>query len=183
MYEYFRGKVTFVGSDYIIIEVNDVGYKVLVVDNDYKINDCVKIYLYYYFSDNIKILYGFKSFIEREVFVRFINLKNIGIKTAYNILKSDKYDHILNAAFNKNYDFLLTLNKINESNVDLLIKSLNTINFTKKIDIDKIYYATLKELDYKDEQIYKSYKKLNSSLPISIKIKEGIRLIESGDIR
>lgn len=183
MYDYFKGKIIFVANDYIVIEVNNIGFKILVVDNDYKINDFVKVYLYYYFSDNIKLLYGFKSYIEREVFNKFINLKNIGIKTAFNILKNDKYDLIINAALNKNYDFLLSLNKINETNVEQLIKSLSSINYSKKIDIDKIYYVTLKELDYKDEQIYNSYKKLNPNLPINIKIKEGIRLIESGEIR
>ena len=183
MYEYFKGKVMNVTSEFIIIECNNIAYKIYITEHNYKLGESVVIYSYLYINENARILFGFKSTLEREVFYKLLSLKNIGIKTAFSILKNDNYELILNAAFNNNYDFLLSLNKISEKNVDLLIKNLKLISYRNCFKINKIYYSTLKGLDYSDFDIYKSYQLVNKELPINLMIKEGINIIESRDLK
>ena len=183
MYEYFKGKVINVTSECIIIECNNIAYKIYITEHNYKLGENVVIYSYLYINENARILFGFKSTLEREVFYKLLSLKNIGIKTAFSILKNDNYELILNAAFNNNYDFLLSLNKISEKNVDLLIKNLKLISYKNCFKINEIYYSTLKGLDYSDFDIYKSYQLVNKKLPISLMIKEGINIIESRDLK
>ena len=77
----------------------------------------------------------------------------------------------------------MSLNKISEKNVDLLIKNLKLISYRNCFKINEIYYSTLKGLDYSDFDIYKSYQLVNKELPISLMIKEGINIIESRDLK
>ena len=182
MYEYMKGKIILVTENYIILEVGNIAYRIYVTRNSFKLNSCVLLYIYYYCSENIKQLYGFKQKIEREVFQKLINLKSIGIKTAFNILKNDSYETILAAVYNMNYDFLLSLNKINEKNVDSLIKEIKSIKYKDNFSIDNQFYVSLKSLDYNDSDIYKSYKLINKDQPINLMIKEAIKIIESGGL-
>lgn len=182
MYEYIKGKVVDVSNSYAVLETGSFAYKIFLTNKSLKVGDVATIYIYYYFNESVRELYGFRSLIEREVFTKLISIKSIGIKTAFIILKNDNYDIILNAALNNNYDFLLTLNKINEKNIDQLIKSLNSIKFNDVIKIDNSYYSALKTLDYTDADIYKSFRKVDKNQSINLMIKEGIRLIESGDL-
>lgn len=183
MYEYLKGKVVYVTNEFIILECNNVAYKIYITESKFEINENLVIYVYLHINDNSRSLFGFKSRLEREVFYKFLLLKNIGVKTAFNIVKNDNYELILDAAFNCNYDFLLTLNKINENNVDLLIKSLKSVSYKNFFKIDEIYYSTLKGLDYSDSEIYKSYKLVDKELSSNLMIKEGIKIIESGDLK
>jgi len=182
MYEYMKGKVVYIGTDYIIIDNSGVGYKIYTTSLNYVINQEVVLYLYLFIGDNLRCLYGFNSKLEREVFLKFLQVKSIGVKTAFGIVKDDNYDLILSSAFSDNYDFLLTLNKINEKNVDFLIKNLKTISYKNFYKIDENYYKTLKSLDYADNDIYKSYKLVNKNQPNNLMVKEGIRIIEGGDL-
>lgn len=183
MYEYIKGKVVDISSEYIIVENNNFAYRIYITEKSYKLDESILIYIYLYISDNSRLLYGFKTRLEREVFYKLLQLKSIGIKTAFNILRNDNYELILNAAFTNNYDFLLTINKISEKNVDLLIKTLKTISYNNFYKIDETYYLALKQLDYSDSSIYKSYQRVNKNLSSNLMIKEGIRLIESGDLQ
>lgn len=183
MYEYIKGKVVDISSEYIIVENNNFAYRIYITEKSYKLDESVLIYIYFYISDNSRLLYGFKTKLEREVFYKLLQLKSIGIKTAFNILRNDNYELILNAAFTNNYDFLLTINKISEKNVDLLIKTLKTISYNNFYKIDETYYLALKQLDYSDSSIYKSYQRVNKNLSSNLMIKEGIRLIESGELQ
>lgn len=182
MYEYIKGKVVSTSNDYVVIETGSFAYKVFMTNTSLIVGNVEVIYIYYYFNESTRQLYGFKTVIEREVFTKIIGLKSIGIKTAFSILKSDSYEVILNAAFNNNYDYLLTLNKINEKNIDQLIKSLSSIRFNAIFQIDEKYFNALKTLDYNDSEIYKSFSLVNKNQPVNLMIKEGIKIIEKGDL-
>lgn len=183
MYEYMKGIVIKRTDDYIILDVQNIAYRIYITKKYFKENDMALYYLFYFVNDNQRLLYGFVNTLERDVFLKLISIKSIGIKTAISILKNDDYEIILNAAFNGNYDFLLTLNKINENNVDILIKNLKTISYKDNFSIDKNYYNSLKSLEYSERDIYKSYKIVNKNQPINLMIKEGIKIIESGDLK
>ena len=181
MYEYMKGKIIKTDSDSLILEVGNIAYKIYVTNNNYCINNNVLLYIYYFSNENVRLIYGFSSDIERDVFSKILNIRNIGIKTAFNILKNDRYDTILDAAFSENYDFLLSLNKINEDNVELLVKSLKQVSYNGDFVMNKEYYSSLKALDYSDSIIFKTYKLINKNMPLNLMIKESINIIEAGD--
>ena len=60
MYDFFVGKVTSISENYIILEVNNIGYKIYLTDSsNIKLNYFIKIYIYNHVSDSINYLYGF----------------------------------------------------------------------------------------------------------------------------
>ena len=107
MYEYMKGIVIKRTDDYIILDVQNIAYRIYITKKYFKENDMALYYLFYFVNDNQRLLYGFVNTLERDVFLKLISIKSIGIKTAISILKNDDYEIILNAAFNGNYDFCL----------------------------------------------------------------------------
>ena len=97
MYDYFFGKIVTVSDNYIIIDVNNVGYKVYLTSNqDIKLNYFIKLYIYNHINDSINNLYGFIKKIDRDVFIKLLEVKNIGVKSAFNILKKYNLDELFN---------------------------------------------------------------------------------------
>ena len=47
----------------------------------------IRIFIYNHVTDSINQLYGFKSKIERDIFTKLIEVKKIGVKSAFVILR------------------------------------------------------------------------------------------------
>ena len=75
MYEYLTGLVTVVAPQYIVVDVNGVGYKLLVANPyRYQENRTKKVQVYVYQAvreDNIS-LFGFTDQNEKNLFIIFI---------------------------------------------------------------------------------------------------------------
>ena len=83
MYSYMIGKVALQESVYIILEVNNIGYKIYVA-NPYSfiIGEEIKVFLYQQIKEDEHSLFGFKSDLEREFFLKLISVKGVGPKIA-----------------------------------------------------------------------------------------------------
>ena len=87
MYGYIKGKITYVTSNYIIIDNNGIGYIIFVANPySYEENKEYLIYTYNYINENENSLYGFISMDEKELFLKLINVKGLGPKTAMPML-------------------------------------------------------------------------------------------------
>ena len=63
MYEYLKGKITKQFANYIVVDVNGVGYKVFT-PNPYKftLNEEMTVYIYSHVREDEYSLYGFSAF-------------------------------------------------------------------------------------------------------------------------
>lgn len=62
MYEYIKGTIEEVETNYIVIDNNGVGYLTYVANPySYKINEQYKVYIYEYVREDEHSLYGFKT--------------------------------------------------------------------------------------------------------------------------
>ncbi len=81
MYEYLTGLVTVVAPQYIVVDVNGVGYKLLVANPySYQEDRTKKVQVYVYQAvreDNIS-LFGFTDQNEKKLFMQLINVSGIG---------------------------------------------------------------------------------------------------------
>ena len=83
MYAYLLGIVTEQEKNYIVVEINQIGYKVTTPNPFvFSIGEDIKIYTYQYVREDILELYGFKAKEEKELFLRLISVKGIGPKGA-----------------------------------------------------------------------------------------------------
>ncbi|ERL65482.1 Holliday junction branch migration protein RuvA [Schleiferilactobacillus shenzhenensis] len=89
MYEFFTGTVAAVHTDYIVLAVHGVGYK-LIVPNPYRFTsgaENVTVYVEQTLRDNIGLtLYGFADLDEKVMFQHLVSVTGIGPKSALAIL-------------------------------------------------------------------------------------------------
>jgi len=110
MYFSFKGPITYLGEDYIVIEVNDIGYQVYVPHvSDYSLGEVTKVYLYNVVREDEQYLAGFSSIREKEAFVALISVKGIGPRTALNALSATNADDLFNAIAANNVTYLKKL--------------------------------------------------------------------------
>ena len=90
MYAYFKGKLAYVGDDSIILDVHDVGYRILLSPASIaflpQIGEKVKLYTYTSVREDAIWLYGFLNHEDLEIFKKCITVSGIGPKGGMSIL-------------------------------------------------------------------------------------------------
>src|ERR1035438_9289828 len=84
-----NGKLSEKLIDSVILDVNGVGYGLLVPQETYNkvaVADEVKLYIYEHIRESIYDLYGFSEIETKELFIKLINVNGVGPKVALNIL-------------------------------------------------------------------------------------------------
>lgn len=109
MYEYLTGIVTVVEPRYIVVEVNGVGYRLLVA-NPYRYHvdkqQRVTVYVYQAVRDDDISLFGFNDGDEKQLFLQLINVSGIGPKSALAILANPDHEGLINAIANDDVKYL-----------------------------------------------------------------------------
>lgn len=175
MFYFLKGKIVLIESDYVVIDVNNIGYQVLVTrPNDYIINEDITLYTYQVVREDEQYLVGFKTIEEKNVFLSLIKVKGLGPKTAMNALSGTTPKEILAAISSNNVAYLkklpglgtkaanqiildlkgeLTGNKGNPKQYEEVYESLKQLGF-KGAAIDRVL-ATINEPDASTEDIIK----------------------------
>lgn len=109
MYEYLFGKLVALHPSYLVLDVNGVGYHILMA-NPFRLTDQLnkEIQLYVYQSvsqDNIS-LFGFRQLEEKNLFLKLINVSGIGPKSALSILANDDHAGLIHAIEAEDTKFL-----------------------------------------------------------------------------
>lgn len=86
MYEYLTGMISIVAPQYIVIDVNGVGYKLLVA-NPYRFQEDpttkVRVYVYQAVRDDNIALFGFVDQAEKRLFMQLINVSGSARKVPW----------------------------------------------------------------------------------------------------
>lgn len=91
MFSYIIGDVKFLGQDYIVLENNNIGYKILMPTKSISsltINENHKIYTEFVVREDGVYLYGFLSIDQLEMFLYLNSVSSIGPKASLSILSS-----------------------------------------------------------------------------------------------
>jgi holliday junction DNA helicase RuvA len=90
MIAYLKGTIKYIFENYIILDVNNVGYKVFAGYSllAKKLGSELEVFTYHNLREDAEDLFGFINFNELEFFEKLISVKGIGPKTAMNILSS-----------------------------------------------------------------------------------------------
>ncbi|MCL5438836.1 MAG: Holliday junction branch migration protein RuvA [Patescibacteria group bacterium] len=95
-----KGIVEFKDYPYVFVDVNGVGYKVLLANNllsKLNIGDKVKFFTHSHIREDVFDLYGFLSIDELKLFERIIGVDGVGPKTAMSVFSIGSKDEIINA--------------------------------------------------------------------------------------
>ena len=86
-----RGEVLHVGKDYVVIDVNGVGYQVGVSQRhmaELGEGELVRIWTHLVHREDAMLLFGFPTLEERELFLLLNSVSGIGAKTALGVLSA-----------------------------------------------------------------------------------------------
>ena len=89
MYAYLKGTVSYTEPDAVILDVNNVGYRVYVPNTllaALNVGDMITLYTYTCVREDAFILYGFESRDDLELYKMLINVSGIGPKMGISIL-------------------------------------------------------------------------------------------------
>lgn len=182
MYEYIKGKIRNIESNYIVLENNGIGY-LIYVGNPYSFKEDEEtiIYLYQYVREEEISLYGFKTFEEKSLFLKLINVKGLGCKMALPMLATGSIDGIMDAIERENVLYLKKFPKIGDKVarqiiLDLKGKLVNNTSSNLNQDLDELI-DVLKGLGYKPADIKKILPKINKDSSIEEQVKEALKLL------
>ncbi|MFA6171296.1 MAG: Holliday junction branch migration protein RuvA [Patescibacteria group bacterium] len=89
MISYLKGKILAKGQGFVILEVNDVGYKIHVSPPIYaemKNGGLMEFYIHEHVREDCLDLYGFKTFGEVEFFELLLSISGVGPKSALGVI-------------------------------------------------------------------------------------------------
>ena len=110
MIYFLKGRVALKDKDTVVIDVNNVGYQVLVshIDN-FIAGQEVLLYTYNVVREDEQYLVGFSSLDEKSVFLSLIKVKGLGPRTAIGALSSTTPEEVVNAIASNNVAYLKKL--------------------------------------------------------------------------
>ncbi|MGL5417105.1 MAG: Holliday junction branch migration protein RuvA [Clostridium sp.] len=98
MYEYIKGKYIGIIKDYIIIENNNIGYKIftsgITMSEMPKVSEEVMLYLTQIVREDFIGLYGFISRDELNMFNMLLSINGVGAKAALSLLSISKITNL-----------------------------------------------------------------------------------------
>ncbi len=110
MIYFLRGEIHQVDSESVVIDVNDVGYQVLVSHaSNFEVGQKVLLYTYNVVREDENYLIGFSDVEERNVFLSLIKVKGLGPKTVIGALSATTPQDVINAISSNNVAFLKKL--------------------------------------------------------------------------
>ena len=110
MIYYLKGIISIIDKDFIVIDVNGVGYHMIVSHPDmFTLNEERLVYTYNVVREDDNYLVGFASKEEKEVFLKLLKVKGLGPKSVISALSSTSPSGILDAISSNNVSYLKKL--------------------------------------------------------------------------
>ena len=107
MIGYLNGKLAHKSPEYIIIDVNGVGYCVQVPLSTFcdlpGTGESVRLNIHTHVREDILQLYGFRTLAEKEMFLHLISINGVGPRLAVNILSGITPDALRSAVLQQDH--------------------------------------------------------------------------------
>ena len=98
MYEYLKGNITIVKPDFIVVDVNGVGYKVFSPSPyAYQEGQKVRVFIEQIVRDTGVTLYGFQTEDDKGLFLKLLSVSGIGPKSAVAIMAAEDSNSLAEA--------------------------------------------------------------------------------------
>jgi holliday junction DNA helicase RuvA len=127
MIDFLRGTLAFTDTDFVVLDVQGVGYRVFCA-NPYAVaaqeNQTVMMYIHYHVREDAVQLYGFTSREEQSLFRRLLEVSGIGPRVALGILSAGRPDEVVGAIYQENLSFLMKLPGIGKKTAQRIILDL-----------------------------------------------------------
>jgi Holliday junction DNA helicase RuvA len=126
MIDYLRGRIALVESEYVVLDVHDVGYRVFT-PNPYGLarsEEPIQLFIHYHVREDAVQLFGFPTREEQALFRRLLDVSGIGPKVALGVLSGGKPETIVAAIQQENLTLLTKLPGIGRKTAQRMILDL-----------------------------------------------------------
>jgi len=127
MIGFLKGTIELLDRPFVYIDVNGVGYKVLVSDNVYSKlakTEKIKLFTYTYVREDALELFGFMEVEDLKLFEGLITVSGIGPKTALNIFSFGERKEIIEAIIKGDVSFFTSVPRLGTKNAQKIIIEL-----------------------------------------------------------
>ncbi|GDX62231.1 Holliday junction branch migration protein RuvA [Candidatus Levyibacteriota bacterium] len=121
------GKVELRDAPYILVNVQGVGYRVLVSSGTLgkaKQDSDIKLYTYAYIREDALDLFGFEQIQDLKLFERLLSVSGIGPKTAMNVFSIGPRSSIIDAIIKGDVSFFTSVPRLGKKNAQKIIIEL-----------------------------------------------------------
>jgi len=133
-----NGKVELLQRPFAIIDVNGVGYKVLLPDSVYSkltLGEKTKIFTYTYVREDALDLFGFLEADDLKLFENLLTVSGVGPKTALNIFSFGGRKDIIEAIIKGDVEFFTSVPRLGTKNAQKIIIELKN-KMGSSVDLD-----------------------------------------------
>ena len=199
MYEYIRGQFQGISKDYVVIELNNIGYKIFTSGNTMsnmpKVGEEVLLYLEQIVREDFIGLYGFTTREELEMFKLLLSINGVGAKAALSLLSISTVNNLKYALMMGDEKHITRAPGIGKKTAQRIILELKdklkpdeltseegqliegiNDNSDYSFNINETLSA-LMALGYTEKEAQKALEKVDKTLSIENMIKESLKLL------
>ncbi len=171
MISYLKGNIIGCLGNYIIVEVNNIGFRVLC-NKSLPTNSKVELFVHEHIREDADDFYGFETIADLELFEKLISVNGVGPKAGMAIMASASSDEIILAIAQENVAFFKAISGIGTKAATKIILDLKSKIGQGKIatnilsissESDDIFDALI-SLGYKKNEL----EKLVSKIPVEL---------------
>ena len=199
MYEYIRGQFQGISKEYVVIELNNIGYKIFTSGNTMsnmpKVGDEVLLYLEQIVREDFIGLYGFTTREELGMFKLLLSINGVGAKAALSLLSISTVNNLKYAIMMGDEKHITRAPGIGKKTAQRIILELKdklkpdeltseegeliegiNDNSDYSFNINETLSA-LMALGYTEKEAQKALEKVDKTLSIENMIKESLKLL------
>jgi len=176
MIAHVRGKIEEkFGSNGLIVDVNGVGYELMVPATDFEacnLGEEKKFYTYHQVRENAEELYGFSSLTAKKIFELLISVQGVGPKVGIAIMSLAEAEEVRNAIANADSTFIAKAAGVGKKSAERVI-----VDLKDKVGIPSHYGATEAKAQLREE----SDEALDALIALGFQLKEATAALEKVD--
>lgn len=175
MIAHIRGVVTEKFGNFLILDVNGVGYEVMVPTPDFEVallDEERKYFTYHAVRENAEELYGFSSLVAKKIFEMLISVQGVGPKAAIAILSLADAESVRNAIANADAAFVAKASGVGKKTAERVI-----VDLSDKVGAPSKYGATEAKFTSSEE----SDEALDALIALGFPLKEAMAALEKVD--
>ena len=141
MFAYIKGALEMKSSNYIVVDINGLGYKIFMsqsnIESIGEINDIVKVFTYVKVREDDISIYGFKTQEELRMFELLIGVSGVGAKSALVMLSCIEPSEFAIAFISNNIKLLTQVPGIGTKSAQRIILELKDKLKAEQSELDE----------------------------------------------
>ena len=167
------------GGNGVIVDVNGVGYEMLVPVPDFEgvnLGEERKFYTYHQVRENAEELYGFSSLAAKKIFELLISVQGVGPKAAIAILSLAEAEEVRNAIANGDTAFISKASGVGKKSAERVVVDLrDKVGIPSRYGATEVKFGGATKADEPDEA-------LDALIALGFPLKEATAALEKVDV-